>query len=246
MILKVGIRNTACVILLVFVCNYSTFSQITEGRVVYERKTNLKKKYAKNKRMLDWVTAKSNFKIDEFELIFNDTASVFRPIESEEPDQMSWVTTQNSVFQNTLKDEKMTILAMYGQQIFVRDSISNRQWKVTESKRYIDKYHCRKAVYEKNDSTRIYAWFTVELETPTGPEGFNGLPGTILGLATEDGGIIYFAKEIELMTPSASDLNYELGKNTVYTMTMLEKEIEEKFSNSKWGKGMFDELFRWL
>ena len=117
---------------------------------------------------------------------------------------------------------------------------------MTESTRYIDKYHCRKAVYEKNDSTRIYAWFAVELETSTGPEGFNGLPGTILGLATEDGGIIYFAKEIEEMTPTTQDLNYDLGKNTIYTMTMLEKEIEEKFSNSKWGKGMFDELFRWL
>lgn len=246
MISKAGIKTTLGAIVLIFACNYSTYSQITEGRVVYERKTNLKKKYAKNKRMLDWVTAKSNFKIDQFELIFNDTASVFRPIESDDPDQMSWVTTQNSVYQNTIQDEKMTILAMYGQQIFVEDSISKRQWKVTESKRYIDKYHCRKAVYEKNDSTRIYAWFAVELETSTGPEGFNGLPGTILGLATEDGGIIYFAKSIEVMTPKAEDLNYNVGKNTIYTMSMLEKEIEEKFSNSKWGKGMFTELFRWL
>ena len=213
---------------------------------MFERKTNLKKKYANNKRMMDWLPEGSRSKIDKFELLFNDTASVFRPIESDVPEKMSWTTTKNSVYQNTKTDEKLTVLAMYGQNIYLEDSISKRQWKVTESKRYINKYHCRKAVYEKNDSTRIYAWFAVELETPTGPEGFCGLPGTILGLATEDGGIIYFAKEIELIQPNEEDLHCKIGKNKVYTMDELKQEIEDKFSNSKWGKGMFQEMFRWL
>jgi len=213
---------------------------------VFERKTNLKKKYANNKRMLDWLPEGSKSKIDKFELLFNDTASVFRPVESGLPENMGWTTTKNSVYQNVNEDEKLTILAMYGQNIYVKDSVSRRTWKVTESKRYIDKYHCRKAVYEKNDSTRIYAWFAVELETPVGPEGFGGLPGAILGLATEDGGIIYFAKEIELVEPEEEALNCKIGKNKVYTMEELEKEIEDKFSNSRWGKGMFAEMFRWL
>jgi GLPGLI family protein len=220
--------------------------QITSGRIVFERKTNLKKKYANNKRMLDWLSEGSQSKIDKFELLFNDTASVFRPVESDLTEKMGWTTTKNSVYQNVNKNEKLTILAMYGQNIFVKDSISKRVWKVTESKRYIDKYHCRKAVYEKNDSTRIYAWFAVELETPVGPEGFGGLPGAILGLATEDGGIIYFAKEIELIEPKEELLRCKIGKNKVYSMDELEKEIEEKFSNSRWGKGMFTEMFRWL
>ena len=39
-----------------------------------------------------------------------------------------------------------------------------------------------------------------------------------------------------------------LGKKGIVhkRVEKMEKEIEDKFSNSRWGKGMFAEMFRWL
>jgi GLPGLI family protein len=79
-----------------------------------------------------------------------------------------------------------------------------------------------------------------------GPEGFCGLPGTILGLATEDGGIIYFAKKIEFISPSKEDILLEAGKNKTFTLKELRLKIEKDYGNTPWGKRMFDDLFRWL
>ena len=66
--------------------------------------------------------------------------------------------------------------------INVQDSLPARNWKITDSKRSICGYECRKAIYQKNDSTRIYAWYTTALVPSVGPEGFCGLPGTILDI----------------------------------------------------------------
>jgi GLPGLI family protein len=79
-----------------------------------------------------------------------------------------------------------------------------------------------------------------------GPEGFCGLPGTILGLATEDGGIIYFAKKVEATNPTKEEMLIEVGKNKLFTINELRIKIEKDYSSTPWGKRMFDDLFRWL
>jgi GLPGLI family protein len=77
-------------------------------------------------------------------------------------------------------------------------------------------------------------------------EGFCGLPGTILGLATEDGGIVYFAKKIELSEPKKEELLLNPGKNKVYTIAELRQKIEKEYGSTPWGKSLFNDLFRWL
>ncbi len=222
----------------------SAKAQITSGRIVFERKTNLEKKFT-DERIKEWLRGNKT-KIDQFELIFNDTISIFKPIESDEVDKMSWATSKSTVLQNFSSNNKLTVLDISGQSIYVKDSNAVRQWKITENKRTIGKYKCRKAIYEKNDSTRLYAWYAIEIVPSIGPEGFFGLPGAILGLATEDGGIIYFAKEVEVLTPKAETFVVDTKKKDVYTPDELRAKLEKDFANSPWGKRMYDELFRWL
>ena len=116
---------------------------------------------------------------------------------------MSWMTTKNSYLQNLNSKRQISILALFGQDVNVNDSLPERNWKVTDNKRTIAGYECRKAIYEKNDSTRIYAWYSPALIPSVGPEGFCGLPGTILGVASEDGGVIYFAKKVDVSLPTS-------------------------------------------
>lgn len=244
--IMVGIKKIWIVCSLLFVTTAS-FAQITSGRIVYERKTNLQKLYGDNERVKRFLKPDMKWKIEEFELYFNDSLSAFLPIESDEPEQgfMKFLTTHNKVYNNLATDEKVAILNMWGTETYVKDSITKRTWKVTESKRKIAGFVCRKAMWEMNDSTRIYAWFSSEVVPTVGPEGFNGLPGTILGLATENGSIIYFAKEVKAIEPPKNKLEYNLKGKDVYTVEELKATLLEKMG--QWVKKEdLDAMFSWL
>lgn len=231
------------IIALLVVIGFSGYSQVTAGKIVFERRTNLLKRFT-DERMKEWLKGKK-VKIDMFELYFNDTISVFKPQESDLKEEMDWTTVKNTVVQNYKSNERLSVLGVWGDNIYIKDTLVERQWKVTASIRNIAGYDCRRMIWEKNDSTRIHAWFTTELISPTGPESFNGLPGTILGLATEDGGVVYFAKSVEV---GAQDILSQLPEapkkgalSEVETKTML----AEKFGGKPWAERMLESLFEW-
>ncbi|MEN9699384.1 MAG: hypothetical protein RLZZ301_582 [Bacteroidota bacterium] len=240
-------KNLICGIsaLLINFCSWSQTEYVHAGKITFERRTNLEKRF-NDQRMKRFVNEDNKIRTESFELYFNDTASLFTFIPSNQPDEMAWMTTKNSYYQNLNQHQQLSALAVFGQNVFVSDSLPERTWKITDSKRSICGYECRKAIYQKNDSTRLYAWYTPMLVPSVGPEGFCGLPGTILGLATEDGGIVYFAKKIDFVAPKKEELLLNPGKNKVYTMPELRQKLEKDFGNNPWGKRVFDDIFRWL
>ncbi|MEY4288240.1 MAG: hypothetical protein RLZZ30_328 [Bacteroidota bacterium] len=242
MTLKAGINLLTLILCLGF---HANGQYMLQGKITFERRTNLEKRF-NDPRMRRMVTEENKIRTESFTLFFNDTASVFKAIPTDRVDEMAWMTTKNSYYQNLRAGSQLTVLGLMGQNVYVQDSLPARNWKITDSKRSICGYECRKAIYQKNDSTRIYAWYTTALVPSVGPEGFCGLPGTILGLATEDGGIIYFAKKIEEIKPTKEDMTIDLGKNKAFTLKELRTKIEKDYGNTPWGKRMFDDLFRWL
>lgn len=242
MTLKAGIN---LLILILCVGFHANSQYVLNGEITFERRTNLEKRFT-DQRMRRMVTEENKIRTESFTLYFNDTASIFKAIPSDRADEMSWMTTKNSYYQNLRTGTQLTVLGLMGQNVYVQDSLPARNWRITDSKRSICGYECRKAVYQKNDSTRIYAWYTTALVPSVGPEGFCGLPGTILGLATEDGGIIYFAKKVEEIKPTKEDMTIDIGKNKAFTLKELRMKIEKDYGSTPWGKRMFDDLFRWL
>jgi GLPGLI family protein len=218
---------------------------IHAGKITFERRTNLEKRFT-DQRMKRFVTEENKIRIESFQLFFNDTAAYFAVVPSNEPEEMAWLTTKNAYYQNLKDNNQLMMLAVFGQSVYVQDSLPERAWQITDSKRTICGYECRKAIYQKNDSTRLYAWYTPMLTPSVGPEGFCGLPGTILGLATEDGGIVYFAKKIDAIAPKQEELLLSPGKNKVFTIVELRQKIEKEYGSSPWGKRLFDDIFRWL
>lgn len=233
------------VILLVISCNVVFSQLVTTGKITYERKTNLMKKFT-DERAKRFINESNKNKIDVFELYFNDSLSVFLPAETgEKQDMMSWMTNKNTVVQNIQSGSRLSILSIWGELAYVQDSLVNRQWKITDSKRKIGKYQCTKAIFQMNDSTRIYAWFSEDIIPSIGPETFRGLPGAILGLATEDGGVVYFAKKVELVTPDFEKITPKVGKSKTYTQQELKDKLQAQFGDKPWGKGIVEELFMW-
>ena len=239
-----------CIKKFVFVCafvftGFLSTAQITAGKITFERKTNLKKLFKDDERIKS-MGVELDTRIEKFELYFNDSASAFLPVpDDEERGWGKYLTSHNTIYKNRNKQEKIAIMEMMGREMIIRDSITKRSWKITEKKRKLAGYMCRRAIWEMNDSTRIYAWFSVDVVPSIGPEGFDGLPGGILGLATEDGGIIYFAKELELMNPPAEVMSRDLGKEDVYSEAELKALLIERMG--KWMKPEdINAMFSWM
>jgi GLPGLI family protein len=218
----------------------SVSAQITSAKITFERKTNLYKELKGN--VENWLKEEDKVKIDYFELFINDTCSLFKPQESDLKENMSWATSKNTVLQNFKLNTRYVIKPMWGEELHLTDSMFKRKWQITESSRKIAGYACRKAVWQANDSTRIYAWFSYDIVPATGPESFNGLPGTILGLATEDGGVVYFAKKVEVLTPTPATFILP-KKKKVYTIPELKAQMEKQYGKEKWFKNMIHEQF---
>ncbi len=231
--------NKIIILLLCFwLLPHAVTSQIISGKITYERKTNLYKKFKNNGDVKEWLKEEDKNKIDIFELYFNDSLSAFKPQESDLVERMSWATTKNVVYQNTTSKTRLTEKKIWGEQFLITDSVRKFNWKITDSKRNICGYQCRKAIWQANDTTRIYAWFCSEVNASIGPESFVGLPGAILGLATEDGGIIYFAKAVEVVKPELTQLTAKKTKSKLYKSKELRAQLEKDFGKEKWGKIM--------
>lgn len=227
---------------LLLLLSYIGIAQVTSGKIVYERKTNLYKKL-KGDWVKEYIREAEKNKMDYFELYFNDTMSVFKPQESELQEEMSWATRKNTVVQNFKANYRLTHTTIWGDEFFIEDSLRIRQWKITDSKRKISGYECRKAVWQANDSTRIYAWYCDEIVPNVGPESFYGLPGAIMGLATEDGGVIYFAKSVTILNPDFQSITPKKSKKKTYTSDELKAKIQKQFGREPWGKTLINDTF---
>lgn len=236
---KFFILTALCFLLMLNVAS----SQITYGKITYERKTNLYKKFKNNGDVKEWLKEEDKNKIDMFELYFNDTTSVFKPQESDLVERMSWATNKNVVYQNYKTNTRFTEKKIWGEQFYLSDSVRKLTWKLTDGKRNICGYQCRKAIWQANDSTRIYAWFCFEINPSIGPESLTGLPGAILGLATEDGGVIYFAKNVEVVKPEATTFVPKKTKQKIQNTSDLKAQLEKDFGKEKWGKAMIYNQF---
>ena len=134
-------------------------AQITKVKVVYERKTNLFKKF-KDERTQKWIKEENKIKVDMFDLIASDSMSVFKPQDTELRDQIEWATQKNTTYQNTNSGTRFMKKNLWGEELMLTDSLVKRTWKMTEAIRKIAGYNCRKAILKANDTTKIYAWFS--------------------------------------------------------------------------------------
>ena len=209
-------------------------AQVRSAKIIYERKTNLYKKWKHESNIERWIKEEDKIKTDFFEMYVTDTFSVFQPQESDLREQYAWATSKNTVYQDFQHNNRYMVKTMWGEELHLTDSLYDRTWHISEGTRKIAGYHCRKAVWRANDSTRVYAWFSYDIVPSTGPESFNGLPGTILGLATEDGGVVYFAKKVEILKPEPSVFVPPKKKKKVYNTPELKKLLTEKYGHEKW------------
>lgn len=216
---------------------------IKAGKITYERKTNLHKKFP-DEETRRWI-GKDKYRIDMFELYFNDTMSYFTVQQGPSEGRGDWATIKNTHVTFFKQNLRHSLLNIMGEEVVVVDALKTREFKRLGKKRDIAGFKCQMVRFDQDDSTRLYAWYCDAILPSVGPETYLGLPGAILGLANEDGGVVYFAKKVEAMQPDFKSLIPKYKTNKGMTEEETRKMLIEKMKGSPWAKRVLQELFMW-
>jgi GLPGLI family protein len=139
---------------LVFLASSSLFAQMKEGKIVYERKTNMW-------RMItdpEMRTRIPEFRTANFELLFNDKASLFRSVPDDEaPDpfannggdrggqRFNFRMPETTTYIDLASQMQYESRPMFEKTFLVVDSLKPLKWKISEETKTIAKHLCKKA-----------------------------------------------------------------------------------------------------
>lgn len=151
---------------------------------------------------------KTNMKDVEYELIFTSNESVFKPVDkiglSSDTNYelaLMWGGGNGIIYINFDTKEKIEQKNAYGKLFLINKPFNT--WKLFNQEKKIGNYTCLKATTQKTINTQedkktvvITAWYAPEIASKQGPCGYEGLPGLIIELSTNE--VIFFLKKIVL------------------------------------------------
>lgn len=136
---------------------------------------------------------------EEFELIYDKTKSIYQKIQvlSTNDDNTSGYPsdTDNIYFKDLETKEKIFQSQQTGTTTNVEVDFEQYKWEITTENKLINGYKCFKAktiiigfnrVKKEEIILNRIAWFTPEIASSFGPQGFDGLPGLVLETAEND------------------------------------------------------------
>jgi len=176
---------------------------LREGKVIYERKINI------HRRMTDesMKAMVPEFNTSKTELIFSADESIWRNIKEDEDirDQagqdnnrviMRFGGGDDQTYKNYATDKMTQQRELGPKKYIIEDSLQHQSWKLESDTRTVKGYSCKKAVTKNKEGRDVVAWYTEDIQSPSGPEQYGGLPGLILELNVNDAEIVFAAQEI--------------------------------------------------
>ena len=213
------------------------------GKLTFERKVNVHKqmdemmKGSGNSAMADNFKKQiPKYKTDIFELFFTEKQSLYKPapdgITESKMMMGNMPADRNIVFADFETQKTIAEKKIFEKNYLISDSLKKYQWKITEEFRKIAGFNCRRAETIMMDSVYVIAFYTDAILAEGGPEGFNGLPGMILGIVMPRLNVTYFATKIDNYLPTEKEITPPTkGEKTNYAS--LDSKLRE--SMSKWG-----------
>ncbi len=132
-------------------------------------------------------------------LYFNKDESLYTFVEQENEYGYSWKKDKFMLIRDHKTQTSEDYLDMLGKTYIIEGAVPKRKWKILNEIMEIAGYLCMKAeTYDPIKDQTIHAWFTNQIPVRSGPEGFDGLPGMILGLDINEGCLTVFATKVSL------------------------------------------------
>ena len=180
---------------LILICYFvliSGFSQLKEGRAIYNVKTSINFQNIESEN--DKQVLKKIFNETEqvsktyFELLFNKKESIFygysQLIKNENKIDLVNINAKiiGSVYVNLSEGEVIQKKEKFGETFLVNFKTDSFEWElINESIKFGD-YTCFKAVLknQKQKRNKTIEWYTPDIQFQFGPLGYSGLPGFII------------------------------------------------------------------
>jgi GLPGLI family protein len=173
----------------------------------------------KDRIQLTWGSDDQDNQGTDYLLTFNPSGSVYKIKEKEDNYGYSWGEDEDVFVRNyetrTTSDQRELLGKLY----LIQEDIPRVKWKILNELKEVAGYVCMKA--ETRDTVYdivITAWFTDKIKFSGGPEGYGGLPGTILELNYNNDDIHIVATKVELKedNPPLPIPKKQKGKNISY------------------------------
>ncbi len=218
---------------------------ITKGKIEFEKTVNTYKVLEENFAGSDntiWADAfKKNMAktgASYFDLYFNGDKSLYRPgreviVSQRPPDWVNGQATDNIVFNDMATQTGIALKHVYENAFLVQDSLKTLNWKISNDTRTIAGLECRKATTVIMDSVFVVAFFSEQVLCTSGPEGFTGLPGMILGIAIPRLHTTWYATKLELVEVKDADIAAP-KKGKAINNAQLQQQLKSLMKN--WGR----------
>jgi GLPGLI family protein len=191
---------------------------IQKGKIEFEKTVNVHKILEEFYKTASDATYLETFKktmpatgVSYFDLSFNGEKSLYKPgrevtVTQRPPDWVNGQATDNVVFNDLVNNRTATQKNVFENTYLVQDSLRTLNWKISNDTRTIAGLECRKATAIIMDSVFVVAFFTEQILCTSGPEGFNGLPGMILGVVIPRMHVTWYATKLELVEVKDTEL----------------------------------------
>lgn len=221
----------------------------TAGTVEYERRVNMfalfKKQINKDNEMWlqpaydSYIKNNPQFKTLKSVLTFSKDKAIFNPVVEDAAPSNNYFSnsTPGGQQNNTTYTDLGTGLSVTQKKVFeelflIKDSTRKINWKITDEKREIAGYNCRRANALIMDSVYVVAFYCDDIPVSAGPESFSGLPGMILQVALPHDNISWLATKVtDIAIPENKVTPPAKGK--VVNNKELKAKLDEAMSD--WG-----------
>lgn len=214
------------------------------GTIKYEKKISIKKKLIASQDedgddsfwFENMIKNAPNYSSDQFVLQFRTNESLYRYDKKlDDNNFMMWggdIAAKNIVYKNFNTSVMRSEKQFYDLNYVLKDTIKHFDWKLTREFRDIAGFECRKATTIINDSLYVIAFYTDDIQCSSGPEGFSGLPGMILGIVMPRLYTTWFATSVDTYCDEKAILDKPM-KGKVTSEGELIGKIREKFGKYK-------------
>ena len=235
--------GVAPILAFLFLLPLSAFGQDMEGQVRYLVTHNWVKKMAavdyistqRKERLAYMWGNRSEWKLFTT-LYFNPKQSKYEDSEEQAEPEDEGYSWRKDVYLINRDFEKNTVydaIQMLGKTYIIEDSLRAQDWKILNDMKEVAGHVCMNAYWEDTlKQQNITVWFALDIPVSAGPERLCGLPGLILEVDVNDGGMLITADKIEMKKLTKElDLPKKLKgkkiKESDYA-DILKKHAEEK------------------
>ena len=193
-------------------CFQVAAAQVKEGKIIYERTTNMHKRLPpENENMKAMIP---EFSTSKQQLLFSGDESLFSSVPEEEDIRdhageeggrinIRMNSGSNETYKNYAAEKIVELRELGPKKYIIEDTLRKIAWKLSEDTMLVKGFHCKKATGKNRQGDNIVAWYTEDISIPSGPEQFGGLPGLILQMDIADGWIVFTPLDIQTNTGKA-------------------------------------------